>query len=606
MKNKKIKTIAVIIIIALVSISIIAILLKDHVLRKTYSNITGKTTGWIYDPGEEGDSINSYGGSSEWSNGLISSKSIAESASDSTGGASFGGFSMSKDSISSFSSGDTNLGFATGGAKTINNFRENIRNGYFPISTDITYNGLFYDYSFDTGNSKGKSDDLFYPSYSTAVSNDIISGKEEYYMSVGLNSNIKESDFKRKKLNLVVVLDNSGSMSSGFDSYYYDNNIFDRLESNKSKMEIANNSVNILLDQLNPDDRFGMVIFNSSGHIAKYLSEIRETDVKGLKREILNVRDMGGTNFEDGYRKALEILEDVDTNNDEYQNRIIVITDAMPNMGTTYSSDLEKMIEENSKKNIYTSFIGVGVDFNTEVVEKIGTVTGANYYSVHNEKEFKEQMGEDFDYMVTPLVFDLNLDFESEDYDLEAVYGTDVENNKKENIMHVNTLFPSKRNDDGEVKGGIILLKLKKKNNNDGHALLKVSYKDAQGKEHNNEQSVVFDKKGEYYDNTGIRKGIVLTRYANLMKDWILYERSNHMDELLIKKDTGIIYPYWNEEEIYTLLGENERTSVKLSVSAESKELFEKMKLCLEDEKKELNDETLDQEIEILDMLIKK
>ena len=32
--------------------------------------------------------------------------------------------------------------------KLLNNFRKNIEEGYFPISTDITYNGLFYDYSF--------------------------------------------------------------------------------------------------------------------------------------------------------------------------------------------------------------------------------------------------------------------------------------------------------------------------------------------------------------------------------------------------------------------------------------------------------------------------
>ena len=43
------------------------------------------------------------------------------------------------------------IGFSTGGAKDTNNFRENIKYGYFPISTDITYNGLFYDYYFETG-----------------------------------------------------------------------------------------------------------------------------------------------------------------------------------------------------------------------------------------------------------------------------------------------------------------------------------------------------------------------------------------------------------------------------------------------------------------------
>lgn len=42
------------------------------------------------------------------------------------------------------------IGFSVGGAKDINDFRENIRNNYLPIVTDLSYEGLFYDYFFDT------------------------------------------------------------------------------------------------------------------------------------------------------------------------------------------------------------------------------------------------------------------------------------------------------------------------------------------------------------------------------------------------------------------------------------------------------------------------
>ena len=117
--------------------------------------------------------------------------------------------------------GAANLGFAVGGAKDVNNFRDNIKNNYLPIPTDITYEGLFYNYFFDTGKQE-ECQKLFCPSYSTAVSKDPLSQKPEYYLSVGLNSGIKEADFKRKKLNLVVVMDISGSMGSPFDKYYYD------------------------------------------------------------------------------------------------------------------------------------------------------------------------------------------------------------------------------------------------------------------------------------------------------------------------------------------------------------------------------------------------
>ena len=80
---------------------------------------------------------------------------------------------------------------------------------------------MFSDYFFDRGQSE-PCEELFCPSFSYAVSADPISEKKEYYLSVGLNSGIKESDFERKDLNLVIVLDISGSMGSPFDRYYYD------------------------------------------------------------------------------------------------------------------------------------------------------------------------------------------------------------------------------------------------------------------------------------------------------------------------------------------------------------------------------------------------
>ena len=44
---------------------------------------------------------------------------------------------------------------------------------------------------------------------------------------------------------------------------------------------------------------------------------------------------------------------------------------------------------------------GVGLDFNTELVEAISKVRGANYYSVHSPGEFKRRLVDDFDFAVT-------------------------------------------------------------------------------------------------------------------------------------------------------------------------------------------------------------
>ena len=599
-------------ILSAIIIILVAIIVSTFVIKLNNKGklAQAKKDDWEYD---EKKAYESSGGFSFFrSNGAtkggISPSSITGSAS--IDAAATSGSSAMDSAISSESTNSRTIGFSTGGAKDINNFRENIKNGYFPITTDITYNGLFYDYTFDTG-AKKESKELFSPAYSVAVSKDPISEKNELYMTVGLNSNIKQSDFARKKLNLVVVLDISGSMTSSFNSYYYDQFTGTRKkekteDDNKSKMQIANESVNVLLDHLKADDRFGMVLFDDSAYIGKPISLVGETDIDAIKNHVLEINARGGTNFEAGYTKATELFKEyLNVNSYEYENRIIVITDAMPNYGRTDDEGLMKYVKENADKGVYTSFVGVGVDFNTELTEAISNVKGANYYSVHNSQEFKNRMGEEFEYMVTPLVFDLELNLKSEDYEIAKVYGSDTANKENGNIMRVNTLFPSKTTSNGEVKGGIILLKLNKKNEkSSGNLNLSVSYKDRNGKEFSNSENVSFAEQEEHYDNTGIRKAIVLTRYANAVKNWIMYERTRE-PRFVILPDNGIMDFNYTEDEVRLMLGRNERTSVKLSVSDTYKNVFNTIKQYITNENEQIKDENLKQEIEILEKLSK-
>ena len=495
------------------------------------------------------------------------------------------------------------IGYSVGGANNIKNFRENIKKGYLPLVTDITYNGIFSEYYFDTGDVDRSSNELFYPSYSMAVSTNPITGEKEYYMSVGLNSNIKVSDFKRKKLNLVIVLDISGSMSSSFDSYYYDNP-YAKQDERKTKMKVAEECVNHLIDKLNPDDRLGIVLFDNKAYLGCKIVEIGDTDTESLKSHILEVNPAGGTNFSAGYEMGTELFT-MNLLDKDYQNRIIVITDAMPNLGITSTDGLVQKIKTNADRKIFTSFVGVGVDFNTKYTEGVSDVRGFNYYSVHNGNEFKKILADEFDYMVTPLVYDLDLTFKSDSYRIENVYGSDSVNKSTGNIMHVNTLFPSNSNDDGEVKGGIIVLKLKKIDESKNSDIeLKVSYKDNDEKEHQNDKRAAFkDSNEDYYDNLGIRKAIVLARYVGTMKNWTTYERTKH-EEFNAGREYDVTDYCYDDEYVKNVLGINERKSVQLSVSDNYKETFKKLKTYIEQENKILNDKDLNNEIDIIDMLI--
>ena len=532
--------------------------------------------------------------------------------------------------LSAAPAGDS-IGFSVGGAKDINNFRENIKNKYLPIPTDITYEGLFYDYIFDVGM---KKDDpctkLFCPSYTSAISKDPFSEKQEYFLSVGLNSNIKQSDFSRKKLNLVVVLDISGSMSSPFNRYYYDRfkqpgqsaseaEGQDSKEWNKTKMKVATEAVVAMLKHLNPEDSFGVVLFDDTAYLAKPIRRVAITDMEAIKGHIMELRPQGGTNMSAGMQMGKDLFKELTSvDNSKVENRIIFLTDAQPNQGELSKTGMVGIAKAIVKQKIYTSFIGIGVDFNTELIESITKIRGANYYSVHSPDAFKKRMDKNFNYMVTPLVFNLLLKLEAPGFEIQKVYGSPEASEATGEIMKVNTLFPTEKTEEG-TRGGLVLLHLKKIPGQNNILSLKVSYEDRKGQQDSDVVEFEFEEREEgYYANTGVRKGIVLARYASLIRNWLLHERINtkppqELPEPIqprpeakpssvtkVYYDIGI--PILPEREFK--LGRWERQSNTLVVSSEYKRLLSDFKIYFQTEQKALGDENMEKELAILNTLL--
>jgi len=505
------------------------------------------------------------------------------------------------------------LGLAVGGAKDTNNFLANIKNGYLPKLDSITYEGQFYNHYFDTGLGDKECKELFCPSYSSAKRKNIFSKEEEYFLSVGLNSGIDIKNFKRKKLNLVVVLDISGSMGSSFDSYYYDKNgnrVENKEKTKKKKITIATEAIVAMLSHLKDDDRVGIILFDDRAYRAKPLRLVGATNKKAIRDHILALREQGGTNWSAGYAEALKLFDTIDLSKD-YENRIVFLTDAMPNSGELRKDKLFGMAKKASNRGIHTTFIGIGVDFNNDLVEYVSKTKGANYFSVHSSSEFKKLLDKEFDYMVTPLVYDLVLKLDSNKYKIDAVYGSPDADMATGEIMKVNTLFPS-TTENGQTKGGIVLLKLKKVGEGSDDIKLKVSYSDINGKKFSNTQTVKFNhKKGEYYDNSGIQKAILISDFVTIMKNWLIDARAGcndnvkwiMQDYVTIMKRCMIFPP---KRPIFPTIKTWERKSCKLKVSDGYKKLFQIFRQYYVSQMQKLNDKSLQKELNILDILIKQ
>jgi Ca-activated chloride channel family protein len=346
-----------------------------------------------------------------------------------------------------------------------------------------------------------------------------------------------------------------------------------------------------------------MVLFENSAFLAKPLNLVGKTNMVKIKEHIMDLHTQGGTNLYAGMQEGTRLFDDyLKADKTEYENRIIFLTDAMPNRELTNKNSLWGVMDENANKGIYATLIGVGVDFQTLLVEHISKVEGANYYSIHSGKEFRKRLDAEFEYMVTPLVFNLNLVVDTEGYEIMRVCGTPYSEESKGEIMKVGTLFPSPT-EEGEVKGGIILVELKQLKK-DGTIYLLAGYDDRKGEHFQNRVEVNFC---EQLKNskiiTGLQKGVLLVHYADLLKEWTEYTRDPESGE---RKQQGIddwqykISPHKRN----SLLNEWEQQSIPLSVDENYKSKFKLYKELLQNATQRFEDETFLQEVELLDFLI--
>jgi Ca-activated chloride channel family protein len=258
----------------------------------------------------------------------------------------------------------------------------------------------------------------------------------------------------------------------------------------------------------------------------------------------------------------------------------------MPNAGMTGSNDLLGLAADAATRHIHSTFIGIGLSFNSTLIDRIAKIKGANYFSVLSSEEFKERLDDNFDYMVCPLVYNLSLKLVSRGYQIEKIYGSPEANSATGELMKVNCLFPSPSNEDGEIRGGLVLMRLKK-TGNVGDLKLTVNYEMHDGYVCHSEKNVAFEgAETEYYENSGIRKGILLARYAEVMQHWIESER----------------YAGCAMYERYRETWENE--AVKLVASDENRALLRNFKKHLVEEISQIKDQQLNREVTLIDKIL--
>ena len=174
-------------------------------------------------------------------------------------------------------------------------------------------------------------------------------------------------------VNLALVLDRSGSMAG-------------------AKLEKARQAAAVAVDQLEADDYFSLVVYDDDVEVLVPPQKVK--DKEAIKRQIFAIRDGGGTALHAGVEKgAAQLRKYLDG---EKVNRIILLSDGMANVGPSSPAELARLGKELRGEGLSVSTVGLGEDYNEDLMTALAEASHANYYYVQDAEKlpaiFTEEM----------------------------------------------------------------------------------------------------------------------------------------------------------------------------------------------------------------------
>ena len=201
-------------------------------------------------------------------------------------------------------------------------------------------------------------------------------GAREVIVQVDLDAKHPEHG-KRAPMNLAVVLDRSGSMQG-------------------AKFEKAKQGACVAIDKLADDDFFSLVMFDNDTEVLLPPEKVGgERNREALKSRIDRVRTGGGTAIHAGVTLgAKQVRRNLDR---EFVNRIVLLSDGLANVGPSRPGDLASLGSELRREGISVTTIGLGDDYNEDLMTALAEASNANYYYVRDAEKlpgiFAEELG---------------------------------------------------------------------------------------------------------------------------------------------------------------------------------------------------------------------
>lgn len=179
----------------------------------------------------------------------------------------------------------------------------------------------------------------------------------------------------RRPLNIGVVLDRSGSMGG-------------------EKIHSVREATKTLARKLGGDDTFSLTIFDNVIDTVIWPSKM-DRGLGDIEAAIDGIEARNMTNLCGGYQKGCEHVLNVQ--NDNSADRVFLLTDGLANEGITNTGEIARITGDMAERGITTSTVGVGSQYNEELLGRMAEAGGGNTYFLRtaseSEEVFEDELG---------------------------------------------------------------------------------------------------------------------------------------------------------------------------------------------------------------------
>lgn len=202
----------------------------------------------------------------------------------------------------------------------------------------------------------------------------VLSGVEaDRFLTVTLNAPEDLGQAYRRSVDMAVVMDSSGSMSA------------------RGKIDYAKRAAKLLASSMEPGDVYSLVTFSDDA--ATIVPATPINDPQAIHAAIDGVLEGGGTNLYSGMERGSSEVQRM--LHGENVGRVVILSDGNANVGVTDPDALARFAATLSAHGVSVSTIGLGLDYNEDLLARIADVGGGSYDFVDDPRELAVVFGDE-------------------------------------------------------------------------------------------------------------------------------------------------------------------------------------------------------------------